>query len=219
MSVHSIVGLDFAGGLTPGWHSTDFPPYFVFGAVYSGFATVLVLIIPLRRAYRLEAYLTDYHINALAKLMLACGLMLTYAYALEAFMPVYSGNPYDLRQVHNDYFGIYAPAYWGKILFNTLIPQLLWVPRLRLNKPLLFAISCGIIVGMWLERIVIVVTSLYQDFLPSAWYVFVPTIWDWLTLIGSIGLFAAGFFLFLRLVPVFAMFEMRELLRRKERGE
>lgn len=216
MSVHSVVGLDFAGGLTPGWHETDFPPYFVFGAVFSGFATVLVILIPLRRAYRLEAFVTDYHINALAKLMLACGLLLTYAYALEAFLPFYRGNPYDITQIRNDYFGIYAPAYWGKILFNTVIPQLLWFPRLRLNKVLLFLISCGIVFGMWLERFVIVVTSLYEDFLPSAWYIYNPTIWDWLILIGSIGLFSTGFFLVMRLVPVISMFEMRELVHRKE---
>ena len=128
MSVHSIVGLDFAGGLTPGWHSADFA-HFVFGAVFSGFATVLLIIIPLRRAYRLEPFITDRHINALAKLMLACGLLLTYAYVLEAFMPLYSGNPYDIAQIRNDYFGLYAPAYWGKIVLNSLVPQLLWVRR------------------------------------------------------------------------------------------
>jgi molybdopterin-containing oxidoreductase family membrane subunit len=214
MSVHSIVGLDFAGGLTPGWHSTQFPPYFVFGAVYSGFATALCLIIPVRRLYGLGAFITDYHINALAKLMLATGLMLTYAYALEAFMPFYSGSRYEIAQIHNDFFGLYAPAYWGKILLNAIIPQLLWLPAIRLNGVLLFLISFGIIVGMWLERYVIVVSSLYQGFMPSAWYFFAGTLWDWLTLLGSVGLFLTGIFIFLRFVPVISMFEMRELVRR-----
>ncbi|HZS85641.1 MAG TPA: NrfD/PsrC family molybdoenzyme membrane anchor subunit [Stellaceae bacterium] len=216
MSVHSIVGLDFAGGLTPGWHSTQFPPYFVFGAVYSGFATVLFLVLPIRRLYRLEAFITEYHINALAKMMLATGLMLTYSYALEAFMPYYSGNPYDVKQIRNDFFDLYALQYWGKILFNVVIPQLLWFPRLRLNEPLLFLVSVGIIFGMWLERYVIVVSSLYQDFMPSAWYFFAGSLWDWLTLAGSIGLFLTGIFIFLRLVPIIAMFEMRELVHREE---
>jgi len=214
MSVHSIVGLDFAGGLTPGWHSTQFPPYFVFGAVYSGFATALCLIIPVRRLYGLGAFITDYHVNALAKLMLATGLMLTYNYALEAFMPFYSGSRYEIAQIHNDFFGLYAPAYWGKILLNVIIPQLLWLPAIRLNGVLLFLISFGIIVGMWLERYVIVVSSLYQGFMPSAWYFFAGTLWDWLTLLGSVGLFLTGIFIFLRFVPVISMFEMRELVRR-----
>ncbi len=218
MSVHSVVGLDFAGGLTPGWHSTQFPPYFVFGAVYSGIATVLMLMIPVRRLYRLEAYITPHHFNVLGKLMLACGLMLTYAYAFEAFTPYYGQSTYDIHMYQNRLFGTYAWAFWAKVAFNCILPQLLWLPAVRLNQVALFGLSLLIIIGMWLERYIIVLTSLYQDFLPSAWYVFRATFWDWATLLGSVGLFFTGFLVVLRLVPILSIAEVRELIDRHGAG-
>ncbi|MBV9859389.1 MAG: polysulfide reductase NrfD [Alphaproteobacteria bacterium] len=215
-SVHSIVGLDFAGGLWPGWHSTQFPPYFVFGAVLSGFALVLILVILLRHAYGLQAIITMRHVDVLAKLTLTCTLLIAYAYLIEAFMPFYSGNAYERTVALADFAGRYAWAYWGKITLNVVVAQLLWVPAIRRNQLALIAIAAGIIVGMWLERMLIVIGSLYRGFLPANWIPFVPTVWDWLTLIGSIGLFLTGFFLFLRFIPIVTMFELRELVLRKE---
>jgi len=210
ISVHSIVGLDFSGGLVPGWHSLQFSPFFVFGAVFSGFATVLLLLIPVRRLYRLEAYVTPRHFNILAKLMLACGLMLAYAYVNELFVPFYSGNVFDIHMVTNRLYGIYAPEYWATILFNVAIPQLLWIPAIRTNEIALMLISLGVIVGMWFERYIIVISSLYQDFMPSAWYVYSATFWDWAILFGSVGLFFTGFLVVLRFVPILSLSEMRE---------
>jgi molybdopterin-containing oxidoreductase family membrane subunit len=210
VSVHSIVGLDFSGGLVPGWHSLQFSPYFVFGAVYSGFATALLLMIPVRRLYHLETYITERHLNVLAKLMLVCGLMLTYSYALEAFMPFYSGNIFDLHMFLNRLYGHYGATYWVKIALNCALPQLLWFPAVRRSEILLMLLSLAIIVGMWVERYIIVVTSLYQDFMPSAWYVFAGTVWDWSILLGSVGLFFTGFLVVLRFVPIVSVSEMRE---------
>jgi Ni/Fe-hydrogenase subunit HybB-like protein len=217
-SVHSIVGLDFAGGLWPGWHSTQFPPYFVFGAVLSGFALVLTLVIAIRHAYRLQAIITPRHVDVLAKLMLTCSLLIAYAYIVEAFMPFYTGNAYDKTVALANFTGDYAWAYWGKIILNVLAPQLLWAAPVRRNQLAVFSIASGVIIGMWLERILIVLGSLYRGFLPANWVAFVPTIWDWLTLAGSVGLFLTGFFLFLRFLPIVAMFEMRELAARHDPG-
>lgn len=218
ISVHSIVGLDFSGGLVPGWHSLQFSPYFVFGAVFSGLATALVLLIPVRRLYGLQAYVTEHHFNVLAKLMLACGLMLTYSYGLEVFMPHYSGNIFDLHMIAHRLFGYYAGAYWAKIALNVLVPQLLWFPAVRRSETALMLISLGIIVGMWIERYIIVVQSLYQDYLPSAWYVYAGTVWDWATLLGSGGLFFTGFLVVLRFVPIVSLSEMRETIH-EHRGD
>jgi molybdopterin-containing oxidoreductase family membrane subunit len=213
-SVHSVVGLDFAGGLWPGWHSTQFPPYFVFGAVLSGFALVLMLVIALRHAYPIESVITLRHVDVLAKLMLTASLLLAYAYLIEAFMPFYSGNPYERTVALANFTGRHAGLYWAKIALNVLAAQLLWIPAVRLNQVAVFAIAGGIIVGMWLERVLIVIGSLERGFLPSSWIDFVPTLWDWLTLAGSVGLFLTGFFLFLRFIPMVTMFEMRELVQR-----
>jgi len=213
-SVHSIVGLDFAGGLTPGWHETQFPPYFIFGAVLSGFAIVLMLVIPLRRAFDLDGIITLRHLDVLAKLMLTCSLLISYSYLLEALMPFYRGDRHDITVTLSDFTGTYAGWYWAKIALNGVIPQLLWLRAVRLNRPLLFLISAGIVVGMWIERYVIVVSSLHRNYSPSSWFVFRPTFWDWATLAGSAGLFLAGFFLMLRLIPMVSMFEMRELVAR-----
>ncbi len=215
ISVHSVVGLDFAAGLTPGWHSTQFPPYFVFGAVYSGFATVILLLVPVRRLYRLEAFVTDRHFDILARLMLACGLLLTYAYVMEAFDPFYSGDRAAIRAAEAQFFGRYSWAYWSKIALNSVIPMLLWVPRLRVTRSALVAIAAGIVLGMWLERYLIVLNSLAYDHMPSMWRPFVATGWDWATLVGSVGLFLTGFLVVLRVVPAVSMAELRHLIRRE----
>lgn len=219
-SVHSVVGLDFAGGLTPGWHATQFPPYFVFGAVLSGFAVVLVLVlvIPLRRAFDLGGVITLRHIDVLARLTLTASLLLTYCYLLEVFMPFYRGDRHEITVVLSNFGGTYAPWYWAKIALNSLVPQLLWFRAVRLNRGLLFLIATAVVVGMWIERYVIVVASLHRDYSESSWFPFHPTVWDWATLAGSVGLFLTGFFLALRFVPMVSMFEMGELLHKKGKG-
>ena len=209
-SVHSIVGLDFAGGATVGWHSTEFPPFFVFGAFLSGFATVLVLIIPLRRLMRLERYITGRHIDVLCRLMLTSSLFLFYAYVMDAFTVFYGGQQAERIEFLERLFGYYAAIYWSTIVFNVLVPQLLWLRRVRMNQPLVLLISFGIICGMWCERFMIVVMSLHRSHLPSSWGVFHGTIWDWLTMAGTVGFFFFGILLVARLVPMIAMFELRD---------
>jgi molybdopterin-containing oxidoreductase family membrane subunit len=219
ISVHSVVGLDFAGGLTPGWHDTQFPPYFFFGAVFSGTALVLMLTIVVRHGYHLEDVLTGYHINALAKVVLVGSVMLSYAYLWEAFGPIYGSDIAEKTLLSYRLFGFYAAAYWAKIALNAVIPQLLWLPAVRRNEILLFAICGGIMVGMWFERFVIVEPSLSWNHIPSYWGLFFPTLWDWATLAGTIGLFLTLFFLGLRLVPIVSMSEVRDLIEKKKRGE
>src|SRR3954468_18953783 len=217
ISVHSIVGLDFAGGLAPGWHEAQFPPYFVFGAVLSGFAVVLMLVIPLRRAFDLEGVITPHHIDVLARLMLTTSLLISYSYGLEIFMPFYRGEHSEITVILSNLTGYYAPWYWAKIILNGVIPQLLWFRTARLNQPMLFVIALGVVIGMWIERYVIVVASLHRNHSESSWAVFTPTFWDWATLAGSVGLFLSGFFLLLRFIPMVSMFEMRELVRKHKR--
>lgn len=212
ISVHSVVGLDFAAGLTPGWHSTQFPPYFFFGAVISGSALVIMLTIAVRRGYHFDDVITPYHLNALAKVMLTGSVMLGYAYLWEAFGPFYGGDVADKTAFLSRIYGFYAMSYWAKIALNIVIPQLLWLPAVRRSEVLLFLISAGIIVGMWLERFVIVVPSLARAYMPSYWGIYFPTVWDWATLAGSIGLFLTIFLLLVRLVPMVSMFEVREIV-------
>ncbi|HOM52946.1 MAG TPA: polysulfide reductase NrfD [Phycisphaerae bacterium] len=217
ISVHSVVGLDFASAILPGWHSTIFPPYFVGGAIFSGFAMVLTLAIPLRWAYRLQDMITLRHLDNCAKLMLVTGLIVAYGYVMETFMAWYSGNPYERYVVVNRALGVYAPFYWIMIVCNVLITQLLWFRRIRRSTIPLLIVSLLINVGMWMERFVIIVTSLQRDFLPSSWNVYAPTVWDWLIFTGSIGLFITLFYLFIRVLPAIAMFEMRELVHEADR--
>jgi Ni/Fe-hydrogenase subunit HybB-like protein len=212
VSVHSVVGLDFAGGLTPGWHSTQFPPYFFFGAVISGIALVILLTVPIRHAYGLQAIITEYHLNALAKIMLTGSLMLGFAYFWEAFGPYYGSEVAERTMFTERAFGFYAASFWTTIALNITIPQLLWLPFVRRSELLLCLISGGVVVGMWFERFVIVVTSLHRNHMPSEWGNFFPTLWDWAILAGSIGLFLTLFFLILRLVPIVSISEMRELI-------
>jgi molybdopterin-containing oxidoreductase family membrane subunit len=216
VSVHSIVGMDFAYAQIPGWHSTIFPPYFVAGAIYSGFAMVMTLAILLRRFYKLGDFITMRHLDNMAKVMLAMGLIVAYGYLMEFFNAWYSGDIYEMYTYANRPVGTYAPLFWGLILFNIIIPQALWSLRVRTSILLLFLISIFINVGMWIERFIIVVTSLHRDFLPSAWEVYVPTLWDWSTFIGTLGLFFALLFLFIRFLPVISIFEMRELVAEEE---
>jgi molybdopterin-containing oxidoreductase family membrane subunit len=212
LSVHTVVSFDFAVSLIPGWHATIFPPYFVAGAIYSGFAMVLTLAIPIRWYYRMEDFITMRHIQNMAKIMLATGLIVFYGYACEAFIAWYSASDWEGFLIKNRMAGPYWYMYWTLIFCNGLVPQLLWFKRVRTNVPLLFVIALVVNTGMWLERYVIVVTSLARDFLPSAWGMYAGTMWDWMTYVGTLGLFAWLMFLFLRLLPMISMFEMRTII-------
>jgi Ni/Fe-hydrogenase subunit HybB-like protein len=216
LSVHTVVSFDFAIGIVPGWHTTIFPPYFVAGAIYSGFAMVLMLAIPIRKFYGLEDFITDRHLNNSAKVMLATGLIVAYGYGIEAFMGWYSGNRHDAFLLWNRLHGPYAFFYYLLLLCNIAIPQVLWIKKLRTNPGWLFLISGIILMGMWLERFIIVIVSLHRDFLTSSWGMYYPTRWDWMTYIGTIGFFLACMFLFLRLLPMISIFEMRTLLPEAE---
>ena len=215
LSVHSVVSLDFAVAIVPGWHSTIFPPYFVAGAIFSGFAMVLTLVIPVRKAYGLQDFITIRHLENCAKVMLATGLMVAHGYSIEAFMSWYSGDKFDIYMTLNRMFGPYWPAWWLLIVCNVAVPQALWFKRIRTNPAILFVIALLVNVGMWTERYVIVVTSLHRDFMPSAWGMFHGTRWDWMTLIGSFGLFLSLLFLFFRLLPAISISEMRKLVSEK----
>jgi Ni/Fe-hydrogenase subunit HybB-like protein len=216
LSVHTVVSFDFAIGIVPGWHTTIFPPYFVAGAIYSGFAMVLMLAIPIRKFYGLEDFITATHLNNSAKVMLATGLIVAYGYGIEAFMGWYSGNRYDSFLLWNRLHGPYAFFYYLLLCSNIFVPQVLWIRKLRTSPFWLFVISAVILTGMWLERFIIVVVSLHRDFLTSSWGMYYPTRWDWMTYVGTIGFFLACMFLFLRVLPMISIFEMRTLLPEAE---
>jgi len=219
VSVHTVVSFDFAVALVPGWHSTIFPPYFVAGAIYSGFAMVLTLAIPLRKWYGLEDFITLRHLKNMAEVMLATGLIVAYGYLIETFMAWYSGNLYEQYLMWNRTFGPYWYMYWALLLFNILVPQVLWFRAIRTNVVVLFIVAICVNIGMWLERYVIVVVSLARDFMPSAWGRYSATFWDYGVFIGSIGLFFAALFLFVRFLPMISIFEMRELVHDTETEE
>jgi molybdopterin-containing oxidoreductase family membrane subunit len=216
VSVHTVVSLDFAVAIVPGWHTTIFPPYFVAGAIYSGFAMVLTLAIPLRAAYGLHDFITARHLQNMAKIMLATGLVVAYGYIMELFAAWYSANEFEMYTMQNRMLGPYAPAYWALILCNVIVPQALWSVRVRASPILLFVIAIIVNIGMWLERFVIVITSLHRDFLPSSWGNYLPTVWDWATFAGTLGLFLTLVFLFIRFLPMISIFEMRTLLPQAE---
>jgi Ni/Fe-hydrogenase subunit HybB-like protein len=218
LSVHTVVSFDFATGIVPGWHTTIFPPYFVAGAIYSGFAMVLTLAIPMRKAYGLEGFITLRHLEQMAKVMLATGLIVAYGYFIEFFMAFYSGNKFDVFLAKQRLHGPYAPFYYALILCNILTPQLLWFKKVRRNIPALFVMSLIINIGMWLERFVIVVISLTRDFMPSAWGRYSATVWDYATFVGTLGLFTMLIFLFVRGLPAIAISEMRELVHEDSHG-
>ncbi len=212
LSVHTVVSFDFSIAIVPGWHTTIFPPYFVAGAIYSGFAMVLTIAIPLRKYYGLEDYITMRHLENMAKVMLATGMIVAYGYFFEFFLSLYSGNKFDVFLVQQRLHGPYSHFYYALILCNILTPQLLWIRKIRTNVAILFLMSLVINTGMWLERFVIVVISLTRDFMPSAWGRFHPTVWDWATFTGTLGLFTMLIFLFVRVLPAISIAEMRELV-------
>jgi len=212
LSVHTVVSFDFAISIVPGWHTTVFPPYFVAGAIYSGFAMVLVLAIPIRKFYGVQDMMTMRHLDNAAKVMLGTGLIVAYGYSMEAFYAYYSGNIYEFFVLKNRMLGPLAWSYWCLSLFNVLIPQLLWIRKVRQNTLALFCTSLVVLLGMWLERFVIVVTSLHRDFLPSSWGMYTATRWDYAIYVGTLGLFFCAMFLFVRLMPMITIFEMRMLL-------
>jgi molybdopterin-containing oxidoreductase family membrane subunit len=212
VSVHTVVSFDFAIAQLPGWHATIFPPYFVAGAIYAGFAMVLTLAIPLRKFYGLQDFITGKHLENMGKVLLATSLIVVYGYMIEAFMAWYSGSTFERFMMWNRVFGPYGWTYWALLFCNLLTPQLMWFKRFRTSVGWLFAVAMVVNVGMWLERFVIVVTSLHRDFLPSSWGMYSPTFWDWATFLGTIGLFLTLFFLFIRFLPTISIFEMRTLL-------
>jgi molybdopterin-containing oxidoreductase family membrane subunit len=216
LSVHTVVSFDFAIGIIPGWHTTIFPPYFVAGAIYSGFAMVVMLCIPIRKIYGLEGFITETHLDNSAKVMLATGLIVAYGYVMEAFMGWYSGNRYEAFTFWNRLHGPYWILYSLLWVCNIIIPQVLWIKKFRTKPVLLFLVSAVVLVGMWLERFVIVVMSLHRDFLTSSWGMYYPTRWDWMTFVGTIGMFLALIFLFVRVLPMISIFEIRTLLPEAE---
>jgi molybdopterin-containing oxidoreductase family membrane subunit len=219
LSVHSVVSFDFSVAIVPGWHSTIFPPYFVAGAIYSGFAMVLNIVIPVRKLYKLERLITMRHLNNMANVMLVTGEIVAYGYLIEAFMAWYSGDVFEEFMMKNRAFGPYGWVFWLLMVLNVVVPQVLWLRRVRTNLLLLFLVSFSINVGMWLERFVIIITSLHRDFTPSAWGMFYPTFWDWATLAGTIGMFFMLQFLFMRFLPMISISETRELVAEPEKAE
>ncbi len=216
LSVHTVVSFDFAIGIVPGWHTTIFPPYFVAGAIYSGFAMVLVLAIPIRKFYDIEDLITQRHVENSAMVMLATGWIVAYGYGIEAFVNWYGGDPYESFLRWNRLHGPYATWYYSLLFFNLVVPQILWFKKARNNNFVLFLISLDVLVGMWLERFIIVVVSLSRDFLPSAFGQYYPTQFDWAIFIGTLGFFSACMFLFLRLLPAVSISELKTLLPQAE---
>jgi molybdopterin-containing oxidoreductase family membrane subunit len=212
LSVHSVVSFDFAVSQLPGWHTTIFPPYFVAGAIFSGMAMVITLMVICRVAFKLEHLITPLHFDRMAKLILLTGTIVGYAYATEFFVAWYSGNPFEQFAFVNRATGPYAWAYWIMVSCNVLTPQVFWFKKARVSMPVLFVVSILVNVGMWFERFVIVVTSLHRDFLPSSWGYFVPSFWDVATFLGSFGLFFTLFCLFVRYLPMVAMSEVKGVL-------
>jgi Ni/Fe-hydrogenase subunit HybB-like protein len=212
LSVHTIVSFDFAVSVIPGWHTTIFPPYFVAGAIFSGFGMVVTLMVIARRAFGLEGLITIRHLENMNKIILATGTMVGYAYGMEFFIAWYSGNPYERFVFLNRALGPYAWAYWTMVSCNVIFPQLFWFEKVRTSVPLMFAISILVNVGMWFERFVIVVTSLHRDYLPSSWTYFRPSVTDVTTFIGTFGLFFTLFLLFLRYLPMIAVSEVKGIM-------
>jgi len=214
VSVHSIVATDFAAGIEPGWHTTIFPPYFVIGAIFSGFAMVMTLMIIIRKVYHLQDYVTDSHLDAIARILTFISLIMGTAYLTEIFMSWYSGNQYEIFTFfHNRIAGDYTPQFWAMFTCNALIPQLFWFRKIRKNTLMLFLISVVINIGMWFERFNIVVTSLSKDFLPANWAVYKPTFIEIGAYAGTLGIFTLGVLLFFRTVPLIAISEVKGVLK------
>ena len=218
LSVHSVVSFDFAVAVLPGWHSTIFPPFFVAGAIYSGFAMVLNITLPVRKLYGLENFITSRHLNNMANIMFATGLIVSYGYVVEIFFAWFSGDIYERFMMVNRTMGPYGIFFWLLMLCNVAVPQALWSRRVRTHPVLLFIVALFVNVGMWLERFVIVVVSLHRDYMPSRWGMYSPTFWDYAIFLGTIGLFFTLLFIFLRLLPMISMTEVRELIAEEEGG-
>ena len=217
VSVHSIVATDFATSVIPGWHTTLFPPYFVVGAIFSGFGMVMTLMIIIRKYYHLEEYVTDSHLNAIAKILVFISLIMGTAYTTEVFMAWYSGNPYEMFTFfHNRITGEYTFMFWAMVICNAIIPQVMWSKKVRSNITALFIISLIINVGMWYERFNIVVTSLANDYLPSSWTTYSPTWVEISIFIGTIGIFSTGVLFFFRFIPMIAISEVKSVLKPTE---
>jgi molybdopterin-containing oxidoreductase family membrane subunit len=216
-SVHTVVSFDFAVAIVPLWHATIFPPFFVAGAIFSGFAMVIMLAIPLRHGYKLQDLITDKHLDFSAKVMLGTGMLVCYGYFCELWMALYSHSIYEVETTMQRMFGPYGWSYWVLLFCNLVTPQLLWFKRFRGNEFWLFCIAFVVQIGMWFERYVIVIT-LSRDHLPSSWGRYAPTEWDWLTAFGSLGLFLVAFTLFVRFLPTISITEMRELLPAQQGG-
>ncbi len=216
VSVHSEVSLLFAAGQIPGWHSTIFPPYFVLGAAFSGFAVVAMIAVALRTLFHLENLVTDDHLDILGKVLLATGLMTAYGYVFEVFDALYSGGTYELQTLWDRMQGAYAWTYWGAIVFNFVLLQPLWWQAARRTPWVLFLVALSVAIGMWLERYMILVTSLYRDFLVSSWGAYTPTFWDWATYLGTIGLFLVPFLMVIRVFPVISISETKEVLHEEQ---
>jgi molybdopterin-containing oxidoreductase family membrane subunit len=212
LSVHSVVSMDFAVSQLPGWHTTIFPPYFVAGAIFSGFAMVITLMVICRTAFHMENIITLRHMENMAKITLLTGSMVGYAYSIEYFVAWYSGNPYEQFAFVNRAFGPYAWAYWTMVSCNVLSPQVFWLKKARTSIPVLFIVSIFVNIGMWFERFVIVASSLHRDFLPASWDYYSPTFWDVAALLGSFGLFFTMFCLFVRFLPMVATAEVKTVL-------
>jgi len=214
LSVHSIVSLDFAVSIVPGWNVTLFPPYFVAGAVFAGFAMVLTFAIPLRRLYKLDHLITDLHIDWMCKIMLATGLIVFYGYLMEVFYAFYSGNQYEIAVTMNRFKGPYMLLFWSLWLCNGLIPQLLWSPKNRRREGVVLFVAGAISIGMWLERFVIIPMSLHRDYIPANWGMYIPTFWDYAMFFGTMGFFLMMMMLFVRFLPFINIFEVKELYLR-----
>jgi molybdopterin-containing oxidoreductase family membrane subunit len=212
LSVHSVVSFDFATAQLPGWHATIFPPYFVAGAIFGGFAMVLCLAVPARELFGLKDIITRRHLDNMAKIMLATGMMVGYSYLSEIFISFYNGNSYEVFTFKNRVFGPYAWSYWTMMFCNVMFPQLLWSKKLRNNIWFLWVVAMFANAGMWFERFVIIITSLTRDFLPSSWHAYWPTWVDLCTLAGSFGLFFTLFLLFCRYLPTVAMAEVKTVM-------
>ncbi len=213
VSVHTIVSMDFATSVIPGWHATIFPPYFVCGAVFSGFAMVLTLMIVTRKVMKLEDYISAYHIDVMCKVVIATGSIVGFAYITELFIAAYSASEYEQFVFKNRVTGPYAWAYWIMFSCNVLSPQLLWFKKIRSNVVIVFILSLVVNVGMWFERFVIIVTSLHRDYLPSSWAMYKPTAIEFAQLLGSFGLFFTCFLLFVKFLPVVNMAEVKTVLK------
>ncbi len=212
LSVHTIVSFDFATAGLPGWHATIFPPYFVIGAIFSGFAMVVTLMVIMRKVFGLEAYITVNHLEAMNKIIMFTGMMVGFAYSTEFFMAWYSGNQYEGFIFKNRAFGPYAWAYWIMFCCNAFVPQLFWFKRFRRSIPVMFVVAILVNVGMYFERYVIVVTTLHRDFLPGSWGMYSFTVFDWMILLGSFGMFFTFFLIFCRVFPTIAISEVKGVM-------